>query len=163
MAFPVSLSIRCTKYLNPSRSLWSQYSVYSYLTPPGTGGSAKSADGEICHGRTKGQSVKCLRWTKSYQRFLEGKFSTQGGRKKKVETILNNITFPRTCGNTLCNPGLKRNLPQTTQIAVCIPVLMNFKYFKRGKGSIVHSKDAFGQLFDLNCQFNNIDYQLIWG
>lgn len=94
MAFPVSLSIQCTKCLTLSLSLWSQCCVYSYLTPPGTSGSAKSADSEICQDTTMGQSAKCLRWTRSYQRLREGNFfhylPQPPPQKKKV------LKFPRT-------------------------------------------------------------------
>lgn len=108
MAFPVSLSMRCTKCLTLSLSLWSQCCVYSYLTPPGTSGSAKSADSEICQDRAMGQSAKCLRWTRSYQRFREGNFfhshpppppqkkslnclSSQGHRRKNFTTPISKI------------------------------------------------------------------------
>lgn len=150
MAFPVSLSIQCTKCLTLCLSLWSQCCVYSYLTPPGTSGSAKSADSEICQDTTMGQSAKCLRWTRSYQRLWEGIFfhCPPHTLQKKSFKVLKDTE------GKLYNPDLKnRSKPQTFHGTVCVSVSNKKKQLvlQREKRDIFLWKRGLGSSYYLNC------------
>lgn len=157
MAFPVSLSIQCTKCLTLSLSLWSQCCVYSYLTPPGTSGSAKSADSEICQDTTMGQSAKCLRWTRSYQRLQEGNFfhsspphlrQTSPRPKKKSFKVLKDTE------GKLCNSDLKnRSKPQVSMVRFVFhyQIKETSGATKREKKETFQYERGLGSSYYLNC------------